>query len=373
MIVVGVGGMGSMACFELARRGARVLGLEQHAIGHAFGSSQGETRLYRRAYFEAPDYVPLMNRALALWRELEAETGEELAVETGLALYGPPGGDVICGAEFAARQHGLHFERLGVDEARRRFPDFAAADDAEVLFERDAGFLHVESCVRSAARAATERGARIEPNVSVASITSDASGVRVETNLGAFSAARLVLTAGPWSAPFLGALGGVLGVQRQALLWLACEPQAYRLESGTPAFGFETPAGFCYGFPALQPGVLKVARHMGGETIPSPAQLDRELRSADVVPIAALASRHLPRASGRVLRHHVCMYTMTPDQHFIVDRHPEHERIVVAAGFSGHGFKFASVVGRALSELALDGKSREPIGFLNATRFARAR
>lgn len=370
VIVVGVGGMGSVACLELARRGARVLGIEQHAVGHALGSSHGETRLYRRAYFEAPDYVPLMDRALALWRELERESGEELAVETGLALFGPPRGGLIERAEAHGAAHGIRFERLALAEAERRFPDLSAMPDAEVMFEPEAGFLRVERCVEVAARLALERGALIESNLRVTAITSDGQGVRVETERGSFAAARVVLAAGPWSAPLLGGLGARLAVQRQVLLWLGCAPDAYRLESGMPAFGFDTPEGFFYGFPSLEPGALKVARHMLGERVTSPAELDRELRPEDARPVQEFAARHLPKAHSRVLRHHVCMYTMTADEHFIVDRHPEEPRLVVAAGFSGHGFKFASAIGRAVADLALDGMTREPIGFLSARRFA---
>lgn len=369
VIVVGVGGMGSLACLELGRHGARVLGLEQHAVGHAFGSSHGETRLYRRAYFEAPDYVPLMDRALRLWRELEAESGEELAVETGLVLFGPRRSELIGRAEHAGAEHGIHFERVDVAEARRRFPDFAAAaPDSEVMFERDAGFLRVERCVGAAARLARAHGARIEEHVRVRSVAGDG---RVETDRGTFVGSSVVLCAGPWSAPLAGSLGPLLGVQRQVLTWLECAPDAYRLDAGTPAFGFDTPGGFFYGFPALVPGELKLARHMGGETVPSPAELDRELRPADAALVTGFARRHLPKARARVLRHHVCMYTMTPDEHFIVGRHPEHERMVLAAGFSGHGFKFASAIGRAVAELALDGSTREPIGFLSPQRFRR--
>jgi len=369
VIVAGVGGMGAVTCLDLARRGARVLGIEQHRIGHALGSSHGETRLYRTAYFEAPDYVPLVQRAIALWRNVEAATGRELLVETGLALFGPPGGAAIRGAELAARRHGLAFERPSVDEARGRFPEFRFGDDAEVLFEREAGYLRVEDCVRHAAEAAEASGARLLEETTVTGFASDAGGVRVETRRGAFAASSLVLTAGPWSADLLGSLGNELTVQRQVLLWLAADPEAHG--PGSPAFGFDTPEGFFYGFPAQEPAIVKLARHLGGERIERPEAIDRALGPKDREPVLRFVAEHLPRVRPEIVRHHVCMYTMTPDEHFIVDRHPQHRRVFVAAGFSGHGFKFASAVGRALAELALEGKTSEPIGFLSASRFAK--
>ncbi|MBK7583861.1 MAG: N-methyl-L-tryptophan oxidase [Myxococcales bacterium] len=368
-IVVGVGGMGSLTCHALSRRGARVLGLEQFTLGHDRGSSYGETRLYRRAYFEAPEYVPLMDRALTLWRELEAATGEELVVETGLVLAGGRASEIIRGAELAARVNERAFERLTPAEARLRFPDFAFSDDQSLLFEAEAGFIRVERAVRASAAAASRAGAALVYDTRVTGFESDAHGVRVSTTRGEYHAGSLIFTAGPWSGPLLGSLGLVLRVQRQVLLWLRVDASAHRLDAGAPAFGFDTRGGFFYGFPCLEPGVLKLARHRLGDAIPSPKELDRGLGPGDVEPVAEFVRAHLPRARAEVLRHHVCMYTLTPDEHFIVDRHPEHNHVWVAAGFSGHGFKFASVIGEALAELATAGSTHEPIGFLSAARF----
>jgi sarcosine oxidase len=367
VIVIGVGGMGAATCLELARRGARVLGLERFSIGHAFGSSTGETRIIRKAYFEAPEYVPLVTRAYQGWRELERETERELMLESGLLLVGPAGGSIVPQSEAAGRTHGLAFERPSVAEARHRFPDFSLEDDAQVLFEPDAGVLRVEDCVRAAAGAAERRGAELRTGSVVAKVESTGAGVRVTTLDETFHASRAVLCAGAWSSSFLRKLGSRLCVRRKLQLWLEVEATAYAREH-YPVFGFETKIGFIYGFPAIEPGSVKVAHHSGGESVPDPGTLDRELHSQDSEPVLEFAARHLPRATGRIIRHSACMYTMTPDEHFVIDRHPDLENVIVACGFSGHGFKFAPTVASALADLALDGRTELPIGLFSASR-----
>lgn len=365
--MIGVGGMGAATCLELARRGARVLGLERFDIAHALGSSHGETRIIRKAYFEAPDYVPLVLNAYRGWHELAREAERELLVESGLILVSPASGSVVPLAEAAGRAHGLAFERPGVAEARARFPGFQIADDALVLYEPDAGFLKVEECVQAAADVAVRHGAELRTGCVVESLSSTRDGVRVQTNAGVFEAPRAILSAGAWSPSFLGKLAAHLVVRRKLQVWLGIEPGAYVLGS-CPVYAFETENGFFYGFPALEPGCIKVAHHTGGEPVSDPSTLDRELHERDSAPVLAFASRHLARTNGRVLRHRACMYTMTPDEHFVIDRHPDHENVIIACGFSGHGFKFAPMVAKAAADLALDDRTDLAIGLFSATR-----
>ncbi len=372
VIVIGVGGMGAATCLELSRRGARVLGLEQHAIGHDLGSSHGETRLIRKAYFEAPDYVPLVAKAYEGWRLLERECERQLLVTTGLVLFGPPDGSVIPGAERAAREHGLAFERLGIEKAAERFPGFAAASHHVALVEPEAGFLRVDECVRAAALVARHRGVEIREGGRVQHIRADGDGVRVDTQAEALFARRAIVTTGAWSSGLVETIAPFLTVRRKLQLWLEVEPGAYRFSEGCPAYAFETNDGFFYGFPALEPGVVKVALHTGGEAVKNPSTLDRNLRTTDSDPILAFARDHLLRTTGRVLRHRACMYTMTPDEHFVIDRHPDDDHVILGCGFSGHGFKFAPVVGAALADLALDGASDLPLSLFSASRFARS-
>lgn len=365
--MIGVGGMGAATCLELARRGARVLGLEQFDIAHSLGSSHGETRIIRKAYFEDPAYVPLVLNAYQGWHALENESGRELLVESGLVLVSPPEGSVVPLAEKAGRAHGLAFERPSVTEARERFPGLAMADDALVLFEPEAGFLKVEACVQAAADMARRHGAELQTGTAVRDLAFEKDGVRVSTDSGTFDAKRVVMNAGAWSASFLGKLGRHLVVRRKLQLWLETHPGAYP-QGACPVYAFETKNGFFYGFPATEPGAVKVAHHTGGDAVSDPSTLDRELHERDSAPVLAFAAQHLAHTTGRVLRHRACMYTMTPDEHFVIDRHPEHENVIVACGFSGHGFKFAPMVANAAADLALDDRTDLPIGLFSATR-----
>lgn len=369
VIVIGVGGMGALACRELARRGARVLGLEQFALGHSLGSSHGETRLYRRAYFESPQYVPLVTRALELWRELEAESGRTLAVETGLVLCGPPGSAVVSGARAAALAHELPFDRLDARHLGECFPELSVPPDWEIVVEPDAGFLRVEECVSVGIALARRAGAKLLPGTTVRELQQDGAGVRVWSDAGEFRAERAVVCPGAWASSLLGPLGRVLEVRRKVLLWLSADAAAHRLEAGAPAFGFDAPEGFVYGFPALAAGVVKLAMHSGGDVVTDPSQVDRSLRAEDTAWLPAVVGRHLPRMTAEVVRHRVCLYTMTPDEDFLLGPDPERPSVIVAAGFSGHGFKFASVIAEAVAGLALTGATAVGVRFLSPARF----
>ena len=365
VVVLGLGGMGSAAAHHLARRGAKVLGIEQHGIAHALGSSHGETRVIRRAYFEHPDYVPLLTRAYELWDELEAQTETKLFERTGVLLVGPRDGVVVPAVERVAKSYGMELSSFPAAELAERYPGFSASPDETAVLEHDAGYLLVEECVRAHARIAREHGARLWTDCRVDEFGQDESGVWLSTERGRVSAARLVVCAGPWSERFLPELP--LEVRRKVLLWLRAEPRAYSPADGTPVFGFEDSGRFFYGFPALEPGVVKVALHTGGTRVCAADRPQRNLEAADVDEIKALCRAHLPKVEPVVLRHAVCMYTMTPDEHFVVDRD---DNVAFAAGLSGHGFKMAPVIGEALADLALDGRTELPIGFLSAARFA---
>ena len=392
VIVVGVGGMGSAACYHLARRGVRVLGIERFTLGHDRGSSHGQTRVIRRAYFEHPDYVPLLNRAYQLWDELSQEAGEVLFPRTGLLLCGPPGSELLEGVRRTAVQHGLDIAALTGEEAARRFPAFCVPPGHDVLFEADAGYLRVEASVRAHAALAERHGAALWTSCSVRSFSFSGGAARVETDRGTVEAGALVVCGGAFSAPILKDLALPLTVLRKVLLWYDAPDPRLRRDAGFPVFlaSDDQQGGDFYGFPVL-PGVadgegLKVAEHSGGEPLGSaersgapcsddPLAVDRSLRPADPERCAAFLRRYVPSMAASVAagprRHDVCLYTMTPDGDFIVDRHPEQPALCYAAGFSGHGFKFASVMGEALADLATQGRTDLPIGFLRRDRFSR--
>jgi sarcosine oxidase len=368
VIVVGTGGMGVAAAAAIAGRGGRVLGLDRFPVGHDRGSSHGQTRLIRRAYFEHPDYVPLLGRSFELWRELEAASGRRLLVASGLVTAGPAAGEVVSGTLHSAALHALPVETLTPREAMTRWPAFRIPDAWTAIHEPDAGYLFVEDCVAAHADTATRAGADLRSGVRVRSWRVQTGRVEVETDGGRFHADRLVLCPGSWAGDVLRLPAIPLTVLRKSLFWHAAGSPAAAV---MPCFAFDTPEGFCYGFPSLDDRGAKLADHTGGRVVTSPLDVDRGIDRQEAARIDAWIAEHLPAVSPRQTDHKVCLYTMSPDGHFLLGLHPDHPQVVVAAGFSGHGYKFASVVGEILAELSLGGRTRHPIGFLSPTRFLR--
>ena len=375
VIVVGLGAMGGAALRELARRGCSALGIEQFDVAHDRGSSHGQTRLIRRSYFEHPDYVPLVDRSFEAWAELErvslsaGASDRKLFERCGLLLAGSPEGEIISGVRRAASEHRLSIETVEPRDLRKRFPGFAVTDGMEVLFEPDAGFLHVERCVRAQVEQAVALGAELVTGRRVEQWSADGTGVTVRTDKGDFVASRLVLCAGAWTGQLLNrallrsatllrsAALPPLVVQRRVVLWFAMSDTVYSMKRGCPAFGFEALGGFFYGFPSLDGARIKVGEHTGDDVVADPDQIRRELLPDDDARIRSFVRAHLPRIEPIPVDHSVCMYTMTPDQHFVIDRLPDMPNVVFAAGFSGHGFKFAPVVGSLLADLVTGGDS----------------
>lgn len=384
VIVLGVGGFGSSTLYHLARRGVRALGIERFGIAHDRGSSHGQTRVIRKAYFEHPDYVPLLHRAYELWHALEGETGRRLFHQVGLFLAGRPETELVAGTLLAARLHNLPVDKLSAAEARQRFPAYRFADDFDVVFEQQAGYLEVERCVAAHIDAARARGAQLLLGETVLGWSSASTHVTVRTERGEYSAARLVITAGPWAAQALSA--GVnaeerndstsatpwarwLNVVRKPAFWFPAG-DAFEVSAGNPMFFFEIPGGQFYGFPRLDGRSIKVSEHTGGDPVADPLIVDRTQHESDLARVAAFLEQHLPTVSRKPLGHSVCMYTRSPDSHFLIDTHPQFSNVIVGAGFSGHGFKFTSVIGEALAGIALDGQPKLAVDFLSLRRLA---
>jgi sarcosine oxidase len=377
-IVLGIGGFGSGALYHLARRGVRVLGIERFTVAHDRGSSHGETRIIRKAYFEHPDYVPLLQRAYDLWHELERESKRRLLYSVGLFIAGAPACKSVAGTVLAAERHNLSIERLSAAAARRRFPGFRFADDFEIVFEPQAGYLEVEKCVAAHIEAAIARGAILRTNETVVAWTSDGRQVVVRTDQGEYAAARLVITAGPWASAVLDEcarsggealkFGRLLRVIRKPVFWFSAGRE-YDLAAGTPTFFFETPAGQFYGFPRIDGQTMKVAEHTLGESVANPLTIERAQIPDDLARLGGFLREHLPGLPEQPARHSVCMYTKTPDSHFCIDLDPRWPNVAIGAGFSGHGFKFTTVLGEALADLALEGRTNLPVGFLSVKRF----
>ncbi len=367
-LVIGLGGMGSSTLYHLARRGLNVCGLDQYEPVHCRGSSHGRFRVFRKAYFEHPDYVPLLQAAEQLWRELESESGRELYQQIGVVLSGPSEGDAIRGTLTAARQHSLPVEQIDATEARRRWPMLTFPDNHGTVLDADAGILAVEECVSQHLKLARRHGACARFNEQVITWEPEKNGVRITTNNGTYSAGAVVFAGGAWSDALLPGLLPSLKVVQKVQTWHPVLPGFRGDLADMPAFFFETVNGAFYGMPSGDEE-LKLARHSGGELVPDPAHPDDSATKTEKLACREFAKTHLAGISDNPIRTSNCLYTLSPDGHFLIDQHPENERVVFAAGFSGHGFKFASVIGQILAAQATGAESNLPIKFLSAERF----
>lgn len=368
-IVIGVGGMGSAAVFELARRGRNVLGLEQFDLVHDRGSSHGQTRVIRTAYFEHPNYVPLAQRAYQRWYDLEQLSGRHLLTECGCLNIGTPDSELIAGVRRAASEHRLPVEHLSAADLARRHPLLRFDESFAAVLEQQAGFLRVEECVRTHIEQARRLGAEIHEREPVVSWKANANDVEVRTAQQTYRAERLIVTAGAWSHAMLAELDVPLVVKRKVQLWFGTSGDQDFRRDVFPIYLANALGGFFYGFPVIDSLGHKAARHDEGETVADPALVDRGLRSEDEMDMRRFLSVHVPGANGPLRSQKVCLYTLTPDQHFVIDVHPHHPRVSLAAGFSGHGFKFAPVIGEILADLAEKGQTTWPIEMFRMGRF----
>ena len=370
VIVAGAGGMGSAALYHLARRGVRVCAVERFGLAHDRGSSHGDTRIIRKAYMEHPDYVPLLHRAYALWEELEAEAAEELFARVGLLVAGDPDAEAMRGQAACYREHDLPHEQLDGAALAARYPNLALPVEWSGFYDPLGGFLRVENCVRQHALLAQKHGAQLYDGEVMLSWRREGRGVVVETERRRLLAARLVLATGAWAVPELCRLGVAASVVRKVQLWYQGRGVEEYACGAFPCFFIADGERYFYGFPAEVPWGLKLAEHnVSHDLVADPLQLDRVLTEADQAPVRDVLARFFPALQPELSKYIVCMYSLTPDKHFVLDVHPECPAVVLGAGFSGHGFKFASVVGEILAELALEGDTRHPIEFLRLARF----
>jgi sarcosine oxidase len=368
--IVGLGAMGGAAAHQLAARGVSVIGFDRWRPPHDRGSSHGETRLIREAYFEAPFYVPIVQRAFELWTALEAESGTPLLRLTGGLMIGPPDAALVSGAARSAEVHGLPHERIDAAEVRRRYPGLQPEDHTVAIWEPRTGMLFPEACVAAHLDGAARRGATLRYGEEAIRWRADGDGVEVETATGRVRAARLVLAGGAWMPALLGQAGLPLRVSRQTLHWFepVAEPERFDPER-CPAWIYEhAPGIFTYGFPRLH-GAVKAAMHVPGETV-DPDTIAREIAPEEAAALVGALRQYAPDIAGRQLKSAVCMYTNTPDMHFAIDRHPQHEQVVVVSACSGHGFKFATALGEVVADLATGRAPRFDLTPFRIARFA---
>jgi sarcosine oxidase len=363
VIVIGVGGMGSATAYHLSARGASVLGLEQFSIGHGLGSSHGVTRIIRLAYAEGSAYVPMLRRAYRLWRQIERTAGEQLLYVTGGVDAGPEDGAIIAGSVRSCREHRLKHELIDADELHRRFPGYRLPKNLVAVYQPDAGFVLSERAIVAYVCAAQARGAEIHGHERVRSWEERRGLVFVQTTRNTYQARRLVITAGPWASKVVPSLRRQrLAVpERQVMIWTQPKRPA-RFQVGTfPIFNMEAREGSrmarYYGFPVFGVPGFKLGKYHHLKEAVDPDRMDRECHPRDEFVLRSAIRRYFPDADGPTLSMKTCLFTNSPDEHFVIGPHPAYSRVVVAAGFSGHGFKFASVVGEVLADLALDGAS----------------
>lgn len=369
VIVLGVGGMGSAACHHLARRGQRVLGIERFDIPHALGSSHGVTRIIRQAYYEHPSYVPLLRRAYALWRELEAGFGERLLHVTGSIDAGAPDEEVFTGSYASCQEHGIPHEVLTSAELTRRSPGYRLPPEHLALYQPDGGFVLSERAIVAHVVAAQAAGADIHARERVLEWEASGGTVRVTTDHGTYEAGSLVVTTGAWIGRHVPTLAEISVPERQVLAWLQPHEPAHFTPDRFPVFNVQVPEGRYYGLPIFGVPGFKFGRygHLG-ETA-NPDDLDREATPADETLLRSFADRYFPSGAGPTMALRSCLFTNTSDGHFVLDRHPDHPQVVLASPCSGHGYKFCPVIGEILADLVLGSETRHDISLFRLDRF----
>ena len=368
-IVIGLGGMGSAALFELAKRGKRVLGIEQFDIAHDMGSSHGVTRIIRLAYHEHPSYVPLMRRAYELWRELEASANEQILHITGSIDAGPPDGSNFKGSLLSCEEHDLPHNVLTSKELTDRFPGYRLPSETMAVFQGDGGFLLPERCIALFIEQAQALGATVHTGERTLEWESTQGGARVTTDCGIYEAENLIITAGAWTSQLLPFLGAAAVPERQVLAWFETLRPELFAPGNFPVFNLVVDEGQFYGFPEFGVPGFKLGKYHHLEEHVYPDTIDRQPNAQDEAVLRDFTEKYFPDAAGATASMKVCMFTNSPDEHFIIDRLPDAPNVTIAAGFSGHGYKFSSVVGEILTDLTIDGETSHDIGMFRLSRF----
>jgi sarcosine oxidase len=367
VIVAGLGAMGSAALFHLASRGVPALGIDRFSPPHTMGSTHGQSRIIREAYYEHPQYVPLVRRAYELWSELEERSGSAIYRRTGGLMLGPPDGPVVSGSRASAIAHGLDHEMHTASEVRSRFPGFTPPDEFVGLWEDRAGLLFPEAAVSAHLSLARQLGAEVRTDTRILSWAAGPTGARVETTQGTFEAARLVLSLGSWLPSLLGPLGQSFQVERQFFHWFKPLSDASRWPVALWEY---RPGGLVYTLPDRSDRVKAGIHHEG--TLVDPETVNREPSPEDETRIRSLLAPYQPAANGPLLDAVVCLYTNTPDHHFVIDWHPTHASVLLVSPCSGHGFKFSSAIGEVVADLVATGRSRFDLSPFSVGRVRRA-
>ncbi len=372
VIVIGVGAMGSATCYELARRGKRVLGLERFGIPHSYGSSHGSTRIIRLAYSEHPSYVSLLRRAYELWQELQMSAQEQLLYVTGSIDAGTADSWVFRGSLESCKLHNLPYTVLTSAELRKQYPGYHLPEETLALFQPDGGFLRPERCIVSYVTAAQRLHADIHGYEQVLEWQPRAGGVEVRTNRRVYEAGHLVVTAGAWNSSLLDCLQGLIVPERQVLAWLQPKQVEYFQPGRFPVFNVLVDEGRFYGFPIFDIPGFKFGKYHHFEEQGEADELDHEPHHKDEEMLRHFAELYFPDGCGPTMNLATCMFTNTRDGHFILDSHPIYPQVCYASACSGHGFKFASVIGEIMADLATEGRTQHNISMFRRNRLLHA-
>jgi sarcosine oxidase len=376
-IVIGVGSMGAAACWYLAKRDYKVLGLEQFDIPHEQGSHAGQSRIIRKAYFEHIDYVPLLERAYLNWNELETITSSRVYYKTGLIYFGSPDARLIKGTREASHQYNIPLDILTHEAANIRYPMIHFPRHFQILFEPDAGFVTPEKAIALYVSDAIQRNADIRGREKVLEWHKKKSVISVITNKNIYQTDRLIICAGAWSGKLIPSLPATLKVTKQIVGWMKPKKwNEFSLGNFPCWFLSDDDSNMFYGFPILPakyfggPIGFKLALHKHGVEV-DPDHVDRNIQQKDEELLNNILKKYMPDASGSTLTLKSCLYTNSEDENFIIDHLPGYDgKVTIAAGFSGHGFKFVSVIGEILADLAVKGETDLPIEFLRLSRFS---
>ena len=357
-IVIGTGSMGSATAYEFARRGQRVLALDQFDVPNVLGASVGDTRIIRLAYAEHPNYVPLLRRSYELWRDLEKVADEQLLFITGGVDAGTESSDTIKGSLRSCREHALPHEFMSGVDINRRFPGYRLPSEMVAVYQPDGGFLMSERCVVAHVNAALAHGAEVHGRERVLAWDVGSGRVMVTTGQGRYEAGSLVLTTGPWTPAIVSDVAQFVVAERQVLLWAQPRRPEYFEPPRFPIFNMEAPEGRYYGFPVHHVPGFKIGKYHHRHESVAAESVDRDCHPEDEAVLREGIRRYFPDADGPTLAMKVCMFANTPDGHFLIDQHPDAANVIIAAGFSGHGFKFCGVVGEIAVDLATEGSTK---------------
>lgn len=368
-IVIGVGGMGSATTYHLAKRGRDVLGIERFDIPHSMGSSHGISRIIRLAYYEHPSYVPLIRRAYELWEGIQRKQDEQLLVETGSIDAAPEEDPLFRGSLRSCEEYDIDHEVLSGREVNERYPGYDLPEEHMAIYQPNGGYILSERAIVAHVMQAQAEGARIQARERVTGWEPHDGGVRVETDRDEYYAENLVIASGAWAAEQIPALDGIAVPQRQVLAWLQPKIQKQFMPANYPVWNVQVKEGRFYGLPIVKVPGFKFGRYTHREEDVDPDTMNREPEPEDENLLRGFAENYFPQGTGPTMGLATCMFTNTPDGHFVIDRHPEYPQVVFGAGFSGHGYKFAPVIGEVLADLACEGRTDHPIDFLSLDRF----